>query len=68
MSKYAALWEAVRQSGQSALTLRFDEIAKILGFPIDHSFLNAKKELAAYGYCVGRISLKEQTVVFVRNE
>lgn len=34
------------------------------GLPIDHSFLNAKKELLAYGYQVKKISLKEQTVLF----
>lgn len=37
---------------------------EILGFPIDHSFLNYKKELLAYGYTVGKISLKDQTVKF----
>jgi len=40
------------------------EIGKIAGVKIDHSFLNYKKELTAYGYQVGKISLKEQTVVF----
>ena len=34
----------------------------ICGFPIDHSFLNCKKELEAYGYQVGKISMKNQTV------
>ena len=40
------------------------EIESILGFPIDHSFLNFKKELPAYGYEVGKISMKAQTVAF----
>lgn len=34
------------------------------GIPIDHSFLNYKKELQNYGFKVGKISLKEQTVTF----
>jgi hypothetical protein len=35
-----------------------------LGFEIDHSFLNYKKELTEYGYQVGKISLKGKTVIF----
>ncbi len=46
--------------------LTFDEIKNILGFEIDHSFLNSKKEAVAYGYEVGKISLKEKTVAFNR--
>ena len=42
----------------------FEEIEDIAGIPIDHSFLNFKKELTEYGYIVGKISLKEQTVIF----
>ena len=42
----------------------FAEIQRILDFPIDHSFLNDKKELLAYGYQVGKISMKKQTVNF----
>ena len=38
----------------------------IAGIPIDHSFLRYKKELTDYGYQVGKISMKEQTVVFQR--
>ena len=33
---------------------------------IDHSFLTYKKELLEYGYKVGKISMKEQTVDFER--
>lgn len=36
----------------------------MLGFEIDHSFLNCKKELEEYGYKVGKISLKEQKIIF----
>ena len=42
------------------------EIQSILGFPIDHSFLNYKKELLAYGWNVKKISMKEETVLFER--
>ncbi|MEA5040511.1 MAG: hypothetical protein VB086_11845 [Clostridiaceae bacterium] len=66
MSKYNALWEYVRQRGEPSLRLTFDEIGKIAGVPLDHSFLTYKKELAAYGYQVGKISMKEQTVLFSR--
>ena len=44
--------------------LTFDEIEKIAGIPIDHSFLNCKKELLNYGYKVGKISRKGKTVDF----
>ena len=64
MSKYNALWEYVRQRGEKSFRLSFDEIGSIAGVPLDHSFLTYKKELAAYGYQVGKISMKEQTVLF----
>ena len=64
MSKYNLLWEYVRKNGNPSFKLTFDEIKDILGIPIDHSFLNYKKELNEYGYQVGRISIKEQTVIF----
>ena len=56
MSKYNALWEYVRQKGSPSFQLTFEEIQQIAGIPIDHSFLTYKKELAAYGYQVGKIS------------
>lgn len=64
MSKYNALWEYVKNSGKQSLKLTFDEIQNIAGVPIDHSFLNFKKELADYDYRVGKISMKEKTVSF----
>lgn len=67
MSKYDALWVYVHDSGADQLTLSFDEIEGVCGIPIDHSFLNYKKELEAYGYRVGKISLKNQTVQFSRH-
>ncbi len=64
MSKYNALWEYVKNSGKQSLKLTFDEIQNIAGVPIDHSFLNFKKELTNYGYQVGKISMKEKSVSF----
>ena len=64
MSKYDALWEYVRRNGSRSLKLTFEEIRNISGIPLDHSFLKYKKELTEYGYEVGKISMKEQTVIF----
>lgn len=64
MSKYEPLWEYLAKSGKKDLQLDFDDIKEILGFEIDHSFLNHKKETAGYGYSVGKISLKEKHVTF----
>lgn len=66
MSKYAPLWVAVGKHTEDSFTLTYEEIDRILGFPIDHAFLTFKKELPAYGYEVGKISMKAQTVVFRR--
>lgn len=68
MSKYNSLWEYVRKNGDVFLELTFDEIAEITGIPIDHSFLNYKKELSEYGYRVEKISLKQHTVVFRKDK
>lgn len=64
MSKYEPLWNWVKENGTDSYKLTFEEIEKIAGIPIDHSFLNYKKELQNYGFKVGKISLKEQTVTF----
>lgn len=64
MSKYNALWEYVQKNGSQSLRMTFEEIQNIAGIPIDHSFLKFKKELTEYGYQVGKISMKEQTVIF----
>lgn len=64
MSKYNALWEYVSKSEKPKFKLSFEQIAQIAGVPIDHSFLTYKKELSAYGYQVGKISMKERTVCF----
>lgn len=44
--------------------MTFDEIGMAAGVPLDHSFLNAKKELEPHGWRVGKISLKGKTVIF----
>lgn len=64
MSKYSKLWEFIGKKKADQFLLSFDEIHTIAGIPIDHSFLNYKKELLQYGYEVGKISLKEKTVLF----
>ena len=64
MSKYHPLWEYVQKNGSQSIKLAFDEIKDIAGVPIDHSFLQYKKELTEYGYRVDKISMKEQIVIF----
>lgn len=64
MSKYEPLWSWIKMHSTENFTLTFAEIQQILGFSIDHSFLNYKKELLAYGYRVDKISMKNQTVIF----
>ena len=64
MSKYNSLWEYVQSNVNQSFKMTFEEIRDIAGIPIDHSFLKYKKELIDYGYEVGKISMKEQTVIF----
>lgn len=80
MSKYEPLWKYIKAKGTSlikaatsaaqksgeaaAFKLSYEEIEKVLGFPIDHSFLTYKKELLDFGYKVGKISMKEKFVMF----
>lgn len=66
MSKYDALWEYMQKNGQESLQLTVEEIQEIAGVPIDHSFLKYKKELTEYGYQVGKISMKNETVLFTK--
>ena len=68
MSKYDPLWEHIRDSGLTNASLSFSEIAEILGFEIDHSFLNYKKELLDYGFEIMKISLKNQTVFYEKRQ
>ena len=64
MSKYEKLWKYLKENNKEEYKLSYEEIKKILGFDIDHSFLTYKKELKEYGYEVSKISIKEKTVDF----
>ena len=64
MSKYDQLWKWISENCTDSFKLTYSEIEEIAGLPIDHSFLNLKKELLGYGYRVGKISMKEETVAF----
>lgn len=61
-SKYDKLWKYIKDNNKEYYSLSFDDIENILGFKIDHSFLNSKKELLEYGYTVSKISLKEKYI------
>lgn len=64
MSKYEPLWNYLKENNKDDYKLSYEKIRDILGFDIDHSFLTYKKEAKEYGYEVGRISMKEKTVIF----
>lgn len=66
MSKYNALWAYIQNSQGPALSLGFDEIARIAGAPIDRFFLTDKKERSQFGWQVEKISMKSRTVWFHR--
>ena len=68
MSKYDPLWKFIQENDEKSIKLTFDEIAEITGIAIDHSFLKYKKELLTFGYQVGKISMKEQTVMIHKIE
>lgn len=64
MSKYDPLWVWIQENGTDSFQISFAEIESIAGLPLDHSFLRCKKELTDYGFQVGKISMKAQTVAF----
>lgn len=68
MSKYRALWEWIGKNGTDRFALSFDEIERIAGLPLDHSFLTYKKELPDYGYEVEKISMKTRRVRFIKKK
>jgi len=68
MSKYEPLWKYLKENHKNSYKLSYEEIKQILGFDIDHSFLVDKKEAKEYGYEVGKISLKEKTIIFTKHE
>ena len=66
MSKYDKLWDYIAEQPGESFDLSFEEISDIAGVPLDHSFLNYKKELLLRGWQVGKISMKKQAVHFER--
>ena len=42
-----------KKNGSQSFKLAFEEIQEITVIPIDHSFLQYKKEMTDYGYQVG---------------
>ncbi len=66
MSKYEPLWKYLEDNNKERYILSYEEIKNIVGFEINHSFLTYKKEAKEYGYEVGKISMKERTVIFNR--
>lgn len=68
MSKYEPFWNWIKENGTDSFKLTYAEIENIAGLPIDHSFLTFKKELLEYGFKVGKISMKEQTVAFEKTD
>lgn len=68
MSKYKPLWKYLQKEGTKNIKLTFTQIKEIIGIDIDHSFLSSKKEAHEYGYLVGKISLKEETIQFSKIE
>ena len=67
MSKYDLLWKWIRENKTDDFRLTYAEIENIAGVPVDHSFLAFKKELLEYGFRVGKISMKEKTVIFEKS-
>lgn len=63
MSKYLLLWKYIENGNKDSYKLSYSEIKNILGFEIDHSFIKYKKELLDYGYEVGKISMKDKTII-----
>jgi hypothetical protein len=51
----------IRDNGTDNFKLTYAEIEEIAGVTIDHSLLKYKKELLKYGFCGGKISMKEET-------
>ena len=62
MNKYDHLWQYIANNENGSFELTFEQIEKIAGVPLDHSFLRYKKELSDYGFEVEKISMKNQLV------
>ena len=63
MSKYDPLWNYLKENKKDSYKLSYEEIKDILNFDIDHSFLTYKKDAKDYGSEVGKISMKDKTVI-----
>lgn len=50
LSKYEPLWRFLSGDGSGCIQFSFERIEEILGFPLDHSFLNNKQKAEQYGY------------------
>lgn len=68
MSKCDSLWSYIKEQDGQILLLTFAQIEAFCGLPIDYSFLLYKKEPLGYGWQVGKISMKQQTVLFKKRE
>ena len=68
MSKYEPLWRYIKENKKDEFKLTYEDIRRVLGFDIDHSFLKYKKELLEYGYEVVKISIKEKYVLIHKIE
>lgn len=68
VDKYSELWKYVGEQAENALSLTYDDIQRIAGVPMDHSFLTYKKALLEYGWCVKKIHMKDRVVDFARTE
>ena len=64
MSKYSFLWEYVSAQAAKSFSLSFEETEKLLGFPVDHSYIKNKKELLVFGWKVDKISMKNKRIYF----
>lgn len=64
MSKYSLLWDFLKNISEDKAIITFEEVEKIAGVPIDHSFLKYKKEAEAYGWSAEKISIKNSCVLF----
>ena len=64
MSKYKKLWNYIEENGTESLSLTFDEISQVAGVPLDHSFLNYKKELEEFSWKAAKVLMKNRCVLF----
>lgn len=62
--RFAALWSYVESQNGEFVSLSFEEIEKIAGTPVDHSFLTYKKNLERFGWKVAKIAMKCGNVTF----